>query len=102
MSMERPIDERDRDRALTRLRWLTAVSGIASLVAAAFATSAAGQASTPIDPSSSESAKADPVPGSLSADQLAALDFALPKPSTVVVWATPGRATSAARGTAPG
>jgi hypothetical protein len=101
MSMERPIDECDRDRAITRLRWLTAVTGIASLAAAAFATSAAAQASMPVHPSGTGSAKVDPVAGSLTAEQLAALDFALPKPGTVVIWATPGRASSPARAAGP-
>ena len=96
-----PIDERDRDRALTRLRWLTAASGIASLAAAAFATSAAAQASTPVHVSETGSAKADTVAGSLSPQQLAALDFGLPKPGTVVIWATPGRSPSSGRGVAP-
>jgi hypothetical protein len=102
MNTQRSIDERDRDRGFAKLRWLTAVSGIASLAAAAFATSAAAQASTPVHASGSGSAKAEPTAGSLTAEQLAALDFALPKPSTVVIWATPRRAMSTGRAVAPG
>jgi hypothetical protein len=102
MNTQRAIDERDRDHALAKLHWLTAVSGIASLAAAAFATSAAAQASTPVHTSTSASAKADPAAGSLTAEQLAALDFALPKPSTVVIWATPGPSTSPGRAPASG
>jgi hypothetical protein len=102
MNTQRPMDERDRDRALVKLRWLTAVSGIASLAAAAFATSAAAQASTPVHASAIESAKANAAAGSLTAEQLAALRFALPKPSTVVIWATPRGAMSTGRATPAG
>jgi len=95
---QRPIDERDRDRALARLRWLTAASGLASLAVAAFATSAAAQASTPaVHPAGN----GVPVAGSLSAEQLAALKFGLPKPGTVVVWATPGQAPAPGRAVVP-
>ena len=98
---QRPIDERDRDRALARLRWLTAASGLASLAVAAFATSAAAQASTPpVHPAGG--GLANPVAGSLSAEQLAALKFGLPKPGTVVIWATPGQAPAPGRAVAPG
>jgi pilus assembly protein FimV len=86
--------ERDRDRALMKLRWLTVASGIASLVAAALGTSAAAQAST------RPAAAAGAAPGSLTAQQLAALNFALPRQSTVVIWQTPGR-TAATAGRAP-
>jgi hypothetical protein len=95
------IDERDRDRALAKLRWLTAASGLASLAVAAFATSAAAQASRPpVHPSGSGSA--NPVAGSLSAQQLAALKFGLPKPGTVVIWAPSGQAPPPGRAAAPG
>ena len=103
MNAPRPIDERDRDRALARLRWLTAASGLASLAVAAFATSAAAQASTPpVHPSGSGSTTAGAVAGSLSAEQLAALKFGLPKPGTVVVWATPGQAPAPGHAATPG
>jgi hypothetical protein len=96
MNTEQQIGERDRDRALIKLRWLTAASGIASLVAAALGTSAAAQASTPaVHASGTGSAKPNAAAGSLSAAQLAALDFALPKPGTIVIWETPGRAPAA-------
>lgn len=95
------IDERDRDRALAKLRWLTAASGLASIAVAAFATSAAAQASTPpVHPSGSGSA--NPVAGTLSAEQLAALKFGLPKPGTVVIWAPSGQAPAPGRAAAPG
>ena len=97
MKNQNQIGERDRDRALIKLRWLTAFSGIAAFVAAALGTSAAAQASTP-----SPAVRADPAPGSLSAEQLAALNFALPKPSTIVVWQTPGRAAAPNRAPASG
>ena|SRR2546425_1344516 len=99
MNTQQGIDERDRDRALARLRWLTAASGIASLAAAALATSAAAQASSPPVPAS---AKADPAAGFLSAEQLAALNFGLPKQGTVVLWATPGSAPAPGRAAATG
>jgi hypothetical protein len=102
MNTERQIGERDRDRALIKLRWLTAASGIASLVAAALGTSAAAQASTPaVRASGTGSATANAAAGSLSPQQLAALDFALPKPGTVVIWQTPGRAPAAGHSLAP-
>lgn len=95
------VDERDRDRALAKLRWLTAASGIASLAVAAFATSAAAQASAPpLHPSGGGSAT--PVAGSLSAEQLAALKFGLPKPGTVVIWVPSGPAPAPGRAAAPG
>jgi hypothetical protein len=95
------IDERDRDRALAKLRWLTAASGLASLAVAAFATSAAAQASaTAVHPSGSGSANR--VTGFLSAEQLAALKFSLPKPGTVVIWAPSGQAPAPGRAAAPG
>jgi hypothetical protein len=98
MNTENQIGERDRDRALIKLRWLTAASGIASLAAAALGTSAAAQASTPaVHPSAGGSAKANPAAGSLSVEQLAALNFALPKPGTIVIWAMPGQPTAAGR-----
>ncbi|HKV31246.1 MAG TPA: hypothetical protein VJT14_09550, partial [Candidatus Dormibacteraeota bacterium] len=106
MSMKTlPIDERDRDRdrALAKLRWLTAASGLVSLAVAAFATSAAAQASAPpVHPPGSGSA--NPVAGSLSAQQLAALKFGLPRPGTVVIWVPSGQAPApghAAPGPAP-
>jgi hypothetical protein len=103
MNAQHPIGERDRDRALTRLRWLTATSGIASLAVAAFATSAAAQASTPpVQAPASGSAQPHPAAGSLTAEQLAALDFRLPKPGTVVIWATPGQAPAPGRAAPPG
>ena|ERR1700736_726408 len=88
MNQHDPIGERDRDRALGMLRWLTAVTGIGSLVVAAIGTSAAARASTP-SPTVRGHAAIKPAPGSLSAEQLAALEFALPKPTTIVIWATP-------------
>lgn len=101
MNTQHPIGERDRDRALTRLRWLTAASGLASLAVAAFATSAAARASTPpVHPSGSGSA--NPVAGSLSAQQLAALKFGLPRPGTVVIWAPSGQAPAPGQAAAPG
>jgi hypothetical protein len=101
MNTQHPIDERDRDRALARLRWLTAASGLASLAVAAFATAAAAQASTPaVHPSGT--GMTNSVTGSLSAQQLAALKFGLPRPGTVVIWATPGQAPAPGHATAPG
>jgi hypothetical protein len=44
----------------------------------------------------------NPVTGSLSAQQLAALKFGLPRPGTVVIWATPGQAPAPGHATAPG
>jgi hypothetical protein len=98
-----PIGERDRDRALILLRWLTAISGIGSLVVAALGTAAAARASTPSPPTrpSGIGLAAKPAPGSLSPEQLAALDFALPKPTTVVIWATPARSATGARAGTP-
>jgi hypothetical protein len=92
--------ERDRDRALRMLRWLTAVSGIGSLVVAVLGTSAAARASTPSPPARGHAA-INALPGSLSAEQLAALDFALPKPTTIVIWATPGRSATGGPVAAP-
>lgn len=98
MNTEHQIGEHDRDRALIKLRWLTAASGIASFVAAALGTSAAAQASTPaVHASGGGSTKANPAAGFLSAEQLAALHFALPKPGTIVIWETPGQGAAAGR-----
>jgi cell division septation protein DedD len=98
MGTNQQIGERDRDRAILKLRWLTALTGIASLAIAALGTSAAAQAST-VTLGASGTAKADPVAGSLSPQQLAALNFALPRQSTIVIWQTPGQ--SAVPGRAP-
>jgi hypothetical protein len=100
MNQHDPIGERDRDRALGMLRWLTAVTGIGSLVVAAIGTSAAARASTP-SPTVRGHAAIKPAPGSLSAEQLAALEFALPKPTTIVIWATPGQSATGGRAAAP-
>lgn len=94
------IGERDRDRALRMLRWLTAVSGIGSLVVAVLGTSAAARASTPSPPARGHAA-INALPGSLSAQQLAALEFALPKPTTIVIWATQGRSATGGPVAAP-
>ncbi|HYM49889.1 MAG TPA: hypothetical protein VET65_04875 [Candidatus Limnocylindrales bacterium] len=103
MSAPREIDERDRDRALRKLRWLTALSGIASLAVAALSTSAAAQASTPTpQPSPTNPAMPSPTGGALSQAQLQALDFALPKPATVVIWRTGGQGPAASRGSTSG
>ena len=90
--METPhqVGEADRDRALLKLRWLTVASGIASLVVAALGTSAAARASAPAAAGSTGTGTTA-VSGRLSPEQLAALNFALPRPSTVVIWQTPGR-----------
>jgi hypothetical protein len=102
MSTQDQIGERDRDRALMKLRWLSAASGIASLAVAALGTSAAAQASTPaVHAAGTGQASANPARGSLSAEQLAALNFALPKPSTVVIWKTPGQTPATGRAAPP-
>jgi hypothetical protein len=105
MKTQHQVGEAERDRGLLKLRWLTAASGIASLAVAALGTSAAAQASMPspaVHPSGTGSAKANPKAGSLSPEQLAALNFALPKPGTVVVWQTAPRVSAPSRGPAPG
>lgn len=103
MNTEQQVGERDRDRALLKLRLLTAASGIASLAVAALGTSAAVQASTPAaKPSGSGPANANAAVGTLSTQQLAALKFALPKQGTVVVWKSAGQAyTGGGRTSAP-
>jgi hypothetical protein len=102
MSRQDQIGERDRDRALMKLRWLSAASGIASLAVAALGTSAAAQASTPaVDASGTGQASANPATGTLSAEQLAALNFALPRPSTVVIWKAPGQTPATGRAAPP-
>jgi hypothetical protein len=104
MNTQQQIGERDRDRALLKLRLLTAAGGIASLAVAALGTSAAAQASTPSSPakaSGSGLAKASPKVGTLSAQQLAALNFALPKQGTVVIWKSAGQASTGGRASAP-
>jgi hypothetical protein len=103
-------DGRDRDRAILTLRWLTAAGGIASVAVAGLGTAVAAEASTPSAPTVRATTPGLPKPsaGALTASQLGALNFSLPKPQTVVIWrvapATMGGSYSGqapARGQAP-